>query len=86
MALRDISSALRQLAIRDVRPVLKAATSNGRRQASGEATAIKEPVADFEDLESQSSMLSSGPTEAAIKKYDPVKRALRRQKELPPSR
>ena len=87
MVLRDIPSALSRLTIRDIRPLLRSTSVNGQRQASMQAAAVKEePLPDFEDLESQSSLSSSPPPEEVVKKYDPVKRAQRRTKELPASR
>jgi large subunit ribosomal protein L5 len=86
MALRDVPSALGRLLTRDVRTVLRSTISNGRRQASSEALAMKEPIEDFQELESQSSLTSSGPSEDVIKTYDPVKRSQGRRRELPPSR
>jgi len=86
MALRDASAALGRLAKRDARVILRPTLSNGRRQASNEALAGKESSADMEDLESNSSLTTRGPSEEAIKKYDPVKRSLARRRELPPSR
>jgi hypothetical protein len=85
MALRGIPSTFSRLIIRDVRPLQRTAINHGR-QASTEATVSKEPLPDFEDLESQSSLSSTGPSNQIIKTYDPVKRAQRRKKELPPSR
>jgi large subunit ribosomal protein L5 len=82
MALRELPSALSRLAIRDTRPSLLPTLRNGRRQASNEASAVR----DINDLESQSSFSSSGPTAEIIEAYDPVKRAQARRRELPPSR
>jgi large subunit ribosomal protein L5 len=86
MALRDASAALGRLAKRDMRILLRSTLSNGRRQVSNEALAVAEPSADMEELESNSSFTKSGPSEEAIKKYDPVKRSQARRRELPPSR
>jgi large subunit ribosomal protein L5 len=86
MALRDASTALGRLAKRDARIILRSTLSNGRRQASNEALALKESSADIEELESNSSFTTRGPSEEAIKKYDPVKRSQARRRELPPSR
>lgn len=86
MALRDASAALGRLAKRDHRILLRSTLSNGRRQASNEALAVREPSADMGELESNSSFITTGPSEEAIKKYDPVKRSQARRRELPPSR
>ena len=86
MVLRDVSAALCRLAKRDMRTMLRSTLSNGRRKASNEALAVKEPSADMEELESNSSFTINGPSEEAIKKYDPVKRSQARRRELPPSR
>ncbi len=87
MAIRELPSAFCRLAIRDARPLLRTSIGNGRQQASGAASAVKDdPSADIEDLESQSSFSADGPSEEVIKKYDPVKRAQSRKRELPPSR
>jgi hypothetical protein len=86
MALRDASSALGRLAMRDARIMLRSTLGNGLRQASNAAKAAREPSIDMEDLESQSSFTTSGPSEEVIKKYDPAKRSQARRRELPPSR
>lgn len=86
MALRELPSALGRLAVRDARPILRLSRSNGRRPASGEAVAVKEYSTDIQDLESQSSFQSTGPSEEIIEAYDPIKRAQARRRELPPSR
>ncbi len=86
MALRDASSVLGRLAIRDARIMLRSTLSNGRRQASSEALAVMEPSTDIDELETQSSFTTGGPSEEKIKKFDPVKRSQARRRELPPSR
>jgi large subunit ribosomal protein L5 len=86
MALRDASYVFGRLAKRDARIMLRSILSNGRRQASNEALAVKEFSIDMEDLESQSSFTTSGPSEEKIKKFDPIKRSQARRRELPPSR
>jgi large subunit ribosomal protein L5 len=86
MALRELPSSLRRLALRDARPT---PTSLGRycpRYASAEATAPQEVSEDFQDLESQSSLSTQFTSDEKIKAYDPVKRAHGRKRELPPSR
>jgi large subunit ribosomal protein L5 len=86
MALRDASYALGRLAKRDARMILRSTMGKGQRQYSNATLAIKEPSMDLEELESQSSLTTSGPSEENIKKFDPVKRSQARRKELPPSR
>ena len=86
MPLREIPSALRNLAIRDVRSRMIVLGRNGQRYASGDAAAPLELSEDFKELDSQSSFISNGPPDEKIKAFDPVKRASGRRRELPPSR
>ena len=87
MALRELPSAFRSLATRDVRPLTASIAWNCRRYASA-GTAIKEEApSDFQDLELQSSFAVKLPSDdGKITEFDPVKRAQGRKRELPPSR
>jgi large subunit ribosomal protein L5 len=86
MALRELPSALRSLAIRDTRSRTLVLARNCRRHASSETAASQEAPEDFQDLESESAFISIGPVDEKVKTYDPVKRAQGRRRELPPSR
>jgi large subunit ribosomal protein L5 len=86
MALRELPSALRSLALRDTQSGTSILVRNCRRYASSEAAAPQEASEDFQDLDSGSAFISTGPADEKIKTYDPVKRAQGRRRELPPSR
>ncbi|CZR58996.1 probable 50S ribosomal protein L5 [Phialocephala subalpina] len=85
MALKELPSALRRLAVQDTRSITSL-VRNGRRYASTEA-AGKDASRDLQDLESRTSY--SPMTVAADEKadgYDPVKRVQQRRRQLPASR
>jgi hypothetical protein len=90
MALRELPSSLRRLALRDARPTAAIASKCLRRYASGEAVAAaparSEVPEDFRDLESESSLFTAFSPDEKIKAYDPIKRTQARKRELPPSR
>jgi large subunit ribosomal protein L5 len=87
MALRELPSSLRRLALRDARPAATAVGGCCRRYASAAAAAAPQEVSeDFQDLESQSSLSPQFSPDEKIKAYDPIKRAQGRRRELPPSR
>jgi hypothetical protein len=80
MALRELPSSLRRLALRDARPTGAIAGKCLRRYASGEVSE------DLRDLESESSLFTAFSPDEKIKAYDPIKRTQARKRELPPSR
>jgi large subunit ribosomal protein L5 len=86
MALRELPSSLRRLALQDARPTATLAGRCCRRYASAEATASQELLEDFQDLESQSSLSTQFTPDEKITAYDPIERAKGRKRELPPSR
>jgi hypothetical protein len=88
MALRELPSSLRRLALRDGRPTAAVAGRSWRRYTSAEAVAAapKEVSEDFQDLESNTSMFTAFSPDDKIKAYDPIKRTQGRRRELPPSR
>ncbi|PMD28430.1 ribosomal protein L5 [Hyaloscypha hepaticicola] len=90
MALRELPSSLRRMALRDARPTAAIASKCLRRYASGEAVAAApargEVPEDFRDLESESSLFTAFSPDEKIKAYDPIKRTQARKRELPPSR
>jgi hypothetical protein len=88
MALRELPSSLRRLALRDTRPTAAVAGRSWRRYTSAEAVAAapKEVSEDFQDLESNTSMFTAFSPDDETKAYDPIKRTQGRRRELPPSR
>jgi hypothetical protein len=60
--------------------------SHNARTYSSAATASSTSGPDFQDLEAASSLMAPGLSQAETKSFDPVKRASRRQHQLPPSR
>jgi hypothetical protein len=90
MALRELPSSLRRLALRDARPITAVSGNCWRRYASAEAVAAapapQEVSEDFRDLESKSSLFTAFSPDEKIKAYDPIKRTQGRKRELPPSR
>ncbi|RDW70305.1 putative 50S ribosomal protein L5 [Coleophoma crateriformis] len=91
MALRELPSVFSRLLVRDA-PTKAIVSRTYRRYASGEAGTpvkpAKEELAnkDFQELESESSLAASRPSEDIIKAFDPVKKAKGRRRELPASR
>ncbi|KAH6684520.1 ribosomal protein L5 domain-containing protein [Halenospora varia] len=85
MALRELPSAVRQLTRRNVRSAPVSASQITRRFASGEAAAVKEVSNDYEDLESQSTLVPST-EKVKVGEYDPIKRVEGRKRQLPSSR
>lgn len=87
MALRELSSTLCRLTIRDARPLAATKSWTSQRYASEEVHKPKEGLeADLQDLESQSSFTAAEISPVEAQKFNPLKRAARRKTELPSSR
>jgi hypothetical protein len=86
MALRELPSSLRRMALRDARSTAAVAGRLCRRYASADATTPPEVSEDLQDLESQSSLSTPFSPDERIKAYNPIKRAQGRKRQLPPSR
>lgn len=84
MALKELPSALRRLAVDGTRPSTSF-VRNCRRYASTEA-ATKNVSQDLEDLEPRSSYSPISVADEEVGTYDPVKRVQQRRRQLPPSR
>jgi large subunit ribosomal protein L5 len=86
MALRELPSALRRLAIKDTRSTATFLSQNCRRYASTEAPGAQNGSQDLQDLESNTSFSALEIQDEKVATYDPVKRAQGRKRELPASR
>jgi large subunit ribosomal protein L5 len=86
MALRELPRSLCRLNAWYPQRVANAAAISSRRFASSDVSAAQAAPADFQELESQSSLTDVEYPAEKIGAYDPVKKAQGRKRELPPSR